>query len=380
MAAAVRRESFCAAGDFAGRRVAVRATGAAAAGDRRVAPVGTAPAAPVLRDAGAAPVAAARERAPVSLFAVARTPARLTFAAAAGPGPGGDRFATAGLPRAPAAGLPFGPARRAPPAAGAFAAPARGAPVVRRRDGVVVDGLFVFAVSAATRSSGRARQTTSSLPMCWTGAASSSAQIRASAVSRVARSPSAQRTLMSSWAVRQVSISFSTAGVRPWWPMITTGSSAWARARSARRSEGVGVFMARFYRARQEPPLGPLHADDVMGELSCTSPFDGWTFADCGIKRTLRSTARMAPAGIVGPIPVRRRRSDCNAGDERAANRPIPNARIAIHFETTATRCRRGANRARATAAALARGFRQPPSPLKFIACRSSDSSPTKRA
>ncbi len=158
---------------------------------------------------------------------------------------------------------------------------ARGASSARRRAGLVVDGLFESAAAAEAASSGCGRQTISSLPRCWTGAASSSAQMRASAASRAARSPSAQRTLMSSWALRLESISFSTAGV-----------SAWARARSWRRSEGVGVFMARFYRARGSPGR-PAQGDDVMGELSCTSPFDGWTFADCGIKRTLRSTARI---------------------------------------------------------------------------------------
>jgi len=231
----------------------VWATGAAVADDRRRLPAGSPPPAPVRRDAGAGPVAGARERASGSVFAFARTPPRPAFAPVATAGPGGDRFAAAALPRTPAAGLPAAPPRRAPPEAGAFAAPARGAPCARRRDAVVVDGLFEFTVSAATASTGRGRQTISSLPRCWTGAASSSAQMRASAASRAARSPSAQRTLMSSWAVSDESISFSTAAVSPWWPMITTGSSAWARARSARLSEGVGVFMARFYRAREEP-------------------------------------------------------------------------------------------------------------------------------
>jgi len=252
-AAGVRRESLCAAGAFADGRGAVWATGAAFADDRRRLPAGSPSPAPVRLDAGAGPVAGARERASGSVFAFARTPPRPAFAPVATAGPGGDRFAAAALPRTPAAGLPFVPARPALPVAGTFAPGARGAPSVRRRDDLVVDGLFESAAAAAAASSGRGRQTIRSLPRCWTGAASSSAQMRASAASRASRSPSAQRTLMSSWAVSDESISFSTAGVRPWWPMITTGSSVWARARSWRRSEGVGVFMARFYRAREGP-------------------------------------------------------------------------------------------------------------------------------
>lgn len=64
--------------------------------------------------------------------------------------------------------------------------------------------------------------------------------------------------------------------------------------------EGESVLMSRFYRARRGERQAAT-ACDVLGELSCTSPFDGWTFADCGFKRTLWLDARRAPWGIVVP-------------------------------------------------------------------------------
>jgi len=113
----------------------------------------------------------------------------------------------------------------------------------RRTCGAFFAADFGLAVSGSDGGSGR--KITRSLPMCWTGVASSSVQIRSSAASRAARSSLAMRTLINSCALRLTSISCSTEGVSPCWPTLTTGRSACARARKARRSAGVRVGMGQ---------------------------------------------------------------------------------------------------------------------------------------
>lgn len=92
---------------------------------------------------------------------------------------------------------------------------------------------------------GTGRQRISSLPRCWTGAASRLSQMPARCASRSSRSSECTRTLTSSCAVSATSISCSTAGESPAWPIATTGWSGCARARSSRRCEGVSVIMRR---------------------------------------------------------------------------------------------------------------------------------------
>ena len=58
------------------------------------------------------------------------------------------------------------------------------------------------------------------------------------------------RILMSSCAIRLTSISCSTEGVRPCWPMLTTACRWCAFARSARRSADDRVVIRAFYRRR----------------------------------------------------------------------------------------------------------------------------------
>ena len=165
-----------------------------------------------------------------------------------------DRFLCAGARAAPRArGRLRAPSAVFAPRRACFEARGAGSADGRRGRPFVVDFLSAATERVGASSSGCGRQTIRSLPRCWTGAASSSLQIRRSTSSRTARSSSATRTLMSSWARRLVSISFSTAGVSPWWPTMTTGWSVCAFARSARRSGGGSVLMPRFYRARRGP-------------------------------------------------------------------------------------------------------------------------------
>ena len=99
----------------------------------------------------------------------------------------------------------------------------------------------------------------------------------------------------------------------------------------------------------------------MIGELSCTSPFDGWAFADCGIKRTLRCNCAMGVQGERRADPGALSSSRQQRGTGTASRGPKGNARFAIRFEHATTGSRRRAGRARATGtAATARGFRQP--------------------
>ena len=77
--------------------------------------------------------------------------------------------------------------------------------------------------SFAAGSSGAGRQRMSSFPMCCTGAAPSLAQICPSIASRSPRMSLNARTLINSCARRLTSISRMTDGVRPCWPIATTG-------------------------------------------------------------------------------------------------------------------------------------------------------------
>ena len=92
---------------------------------------------------------------------------------------------------------------------------------------------------------GAGRQRIRSLPRCWTGAASRLSQIPARCASRSSRSSECTRTLTSSCAPSATSISCSTVGESPAWPIATTGWSGCARARSSRRCDGVSVIMRR---------------------------------------------------------------------------------------------------------------------------------------
>src|SRR3989344_1200529 len=94
--------------------------------------------------------------------------------------------------------------------------------------------------SSTVRSlTGWGRHSTSSLPMCWMGAALSSAVSSWYISSRATRSSLKTRTLIRPWAFRAASISFLTAGVSPSPPTRTSGSRWWALARCSRRSAGV---------------------------------------------------------------------------------------------------------------------------------------------
>src|SRR3989344_563500 len=94
--------------------------------------------------------------------------------------------------------------------------------------------------SSTVRSlTGWGRHSTSSLPMCWMGAALSSAVSSWYISSRATRSSLKTRTLIRPWAFRAASISFLAAGVSPSPPTRTTGSRWWALARCSRRSAGV---------------------------------------------------------------------------------------------------------------------------------------------
>src|SRR5450830_1021564 len=75
--------------------------------------------------------------------------------------------------------------------------------------------------------------------MCWTGWACSSSQICSYMATRASRSSPATRTLIRPWESRLAEISFMTDSVRPDSPIITTGLSPWASARSSLRSAGV---------------------------------------------------------------------------------------------------------------------------------------------
>ncbi len=92
---------------------------------------------------------------------------------------------------------------------------------------------------------GAGRQRIRILPRCWTGAASRLSQIPARCASRSSRSSECTRTLTSSCAPSATSISCSTVGESPAWPIATTGWSGCARARSSRRCDGVSVIMRR---------------------------------------------------------------------------------------------------------------------------------------
>ena len=67
------------------------------------------------------------------------------------------------------------------------------------------------------------RQSTSSLPMCWIGAAPKASLSSPSRASRAARSSEKTRILTRPWASSAASISRRTAGVAPSWPIATTG-------------------------------------------------------------------------------------------------------------------------------------------------------------
>lgn len=130
--------------------------------------------------------------------------------------------------------------------------------------------------AGAADGGGAGRHTTSSLPMCCTGAARSSAQMRASSPSRAPWSALNTRTLMSSCASRLTSISCSTLAVRPCWPTRTTGCSRCALARSARRSAGVSESMARGGQCRAgaspERPSGALSC--LLARALCAAGLD----------------------------------------------------------------------------------------------------------
>lgn len=137
-----------------------------------------------------------------------------------------------------------GPRARRPAASGS-----RGSRALRSLDGRVDTAArrsfgFVAARSArVTGLSSGGRQRISTLPRCWTGAASSSSAIRASIVSRCARSSENTRTLMSPCARSATSISCITCGVRPGCPTLTTGRRACACARSSRRRWGTNAII-----------------------------------------------------------------------------------------------------------------------------------------
>ena len=134
---------------------------------------------------------------------------------------------------------------RPPVDAGALGArAARGGRVV----GFFATGFFAmgFFAAGAFSSAGFARQITSTLPISCTGWASSRAHRSAIHWARALRSSLAALTLMSSWAFSARSTSMMTASVSPLSPMMTTGLSLWASARSSlRRADDRGVGMSR---------------------------------------------------------------------------------------------------------------------------------------
>ena len=95
---------------------------------------------------------------------------------------------------------------------------AGGAPAVRRRrgkPGVCRAGSRPDCNASSAFGSGRARHSTSSLPICWTGAQSSACAMRPSIDSRCRRSSLKTRTLINSCAVSATSISCRTESVKP---------------------------------------------------------------------------------------------------------------------------------------------------------------------
>ncbi len=108
---------------------------------------------------------------------------------------------------------------------------------------------------AGVGSSRLGRNTTSILPMIWTGEAVNASQIAASNASRSLLPSTAAWTLINSWASSERSISRRTDSEAPWPEIRTTGLSACALARSSRRDfPGMGTpgflvsVIARFYR------------------------------------------------------------------------------------------------------------------------------------
>jgi len=64
-------------------------------------------------------------------------------------------------------------------------------------------------------------------------------------VPRASRSAAAARTLISSWAFNERSISAITSSVSPLSPTITTGLSLWACERNSLRRDGESGDMGR---------------------------------------------------------------------------------------------------------------------------------------
>jgi len=82
------------------------------------------------------------------------------------------------------------------------------------------------------------------LPICCTGSAAVLSQIAPIHASCVSRSALAARTLMSSCAVSERSISAMISSVSPLSPMITTGSSLCACARNSLLRDDVSAIGA----------------------------------------------------------------------------------------------------------------------------------------
>jgi hypothetical protein len=78
--------------------------------------------------------------------------------------------------------------------------------------------------------------------MLCTACAASLSQIAVIQLPRASRSAAAARTLISSWAFSERSISAITSSVRPLSPMMTTGLSWCACARNSLRREGVSAI------------------------------------------------------------------------------------------------------------------------------------------
>jgi hypothetical protein len=84
---------------------------------------------------------------------------------------------------------------------------------------------------------------TNTLPIDCTASAPNLSQIVGSHVLRASRSSVAARTLISSCVLSERSISAITESVRPLSPMITTGESLCASARSSlRRDDLIGIL------------------------------------------------------------------------------------------------------------------------------------------
>jgi len=79
---------------------------------------------------------------------------------------------------------------------------------------------------------------TNTLPIDCTACAPTFSQIAGSQALRASRSSVAARTLMSSWAFSERSISAITSSVRPLSPMMTTGLNLCASARNSLRRDG----------------------------------------------------------------------------------------------------------------------------------------------